>query len=79
MAADKTNEFYPLILRDHVSHLSRGPWVSLQQHLLLCVQLRDVWRVVERRDCPCHFSGSTCACAGGCTVTPKLLENMELS
>lgn len=71
MAADKTNEFYPLILRDHVSHLSRGPWLSLQQHLLLCVQLRAVWRVVERRGCPCHFSGSTCACAGGCTVTPN--------
>lgn len=78
MAADKTNKFYPLIRRDKVSHLSRGPWVPLRQHLLLCVQLRDVWRRVERRDCPA-ISVAVLVPVLGVVQLPTLVENKELS
>lgn len=78
MAADKTNEFYPLLLRYNVSHLSRGPWVSLPQRLLLCVQLRGVWRVVEERR-PLPFQGQYLCVCWGLYSYPKLVKSNGLS
>lgn len=61
-----------------VSHLSRGLWASLQQHLLLCLQHPECLGGEEAaRPLPFHWQ-YLCKC-WGLYGYPKFVQNKELS